>query len=88
MACGELEMAAATPLLANLVNDPDREVQGAAIWALGQIGGNEARRVLYDCYREDDEFLCEAVKEALEQLEFMRGVLDVALDDLPDASEW
>lgn len=88
MACGELELAVATPLLANLVNDPDREVQGAAIWALGQIGGNEARRILYDCYREDDEFLCEAVEEALEQLEFMRGVLDISLDDLPDASKW
>ena len=88
MACGELELAAATPLLANLVNDPDREVQGAAIWALGQIGGNEARRILYDCYREDDEFLCEAVEEALEQLDFMRGVLDISLEDFPDASEW
>ena len=84
MASGELELAAATPLLANLVNDPDREVLGAAIWALGQIGGNEARRILYDCYREGDEFLCEAVEEALEQLEFMRGVLDISLDDLPD----
>jgi len=84
MASGELEMAAAIPLLANLVNDPDREVLEAAIWALGQIGGNEARRILYDCYREGDEFLCEAVEEALEQLEFMRGVLDISLDDLPD----
>ncbi len=88
MACGELELAVATPLLANLVNDPDREVQGAAIWALGQIGGNEARRILYDCYGEGDKYLCEAVEEALEQLEFMRGVLDISLDDLPDASEW
>ena len=87
MACGELELAVATPLLANLVNDPDREVQGAAIWALGQIGGSEARRILYDCYREDDEFLCEEVEEALEQLDFMRGVLDISLEDI-DASEW
>ncbi len=84
MACGELELVAATPLLANLVNDPDREVQGAAIWALGQIGGDEARRILYDCYEQSDQFLHEAVEEALEQLEFMRGVLDISLDDLPD----
>jgi hypothetical protein len=28
------------------------------------------------------------VEEALEQLEFMRGVLDISLDDLPDASKW
>lgn len=88
MASGELGLLDAIPFLANLVNDPDREVLEAAIWALGQIGGNEARRVLYDCYREDDEFLCEAVEEALEQLEFMHGLLDISLDDLPDASEW
>ena len=84
MACGELEFSAATSLLANLVNDPDREVLEAAIWALGQIGGNEARRILHDCYREDDQFLCEAVEEALEHLEFMHGFPDIPLDDLPD----
>ncbi len=84
VASGELELVTATPLLANLVNDPDREVLEAAIWALGQIGGNEARRILYDCYREDDEFLCEAVEEALEQLEFMHGGLNISLDDFSD----
>ncbi len=84
MASGELELADATPFLANLVNDPDREVLEAAIWALGQIGGNEARRILYECYREGDEFLCEAIEEALAQLEFMRGFFDISLDDLPD----
>jgi HEAT repeat protein len=76
-ACGELELSAATPLLANLVNDPDREVQGAAIWALGQIGGNEARRILYNCYEEADESLRDAVGEALEHLEFLRGLPDI-----------
>jgi len=86
-ACGELELSAAVPLLADLVNDPDREVLEAAIWALGQIGGNEARRILYDCYQEGDEFLCEAVEEALEHLEFMHGFVDISLEDL-DASEW
>jgi HEAT repeat protein len=88
MASGELVLEVAIPFLANLVNDPDREVLEAAIWALGQIGGNEARRILYDCYQESDEFLCEAVEEALEQLEFMRDALDISLDDLPDVSEW
>ncbi|MBC8248832.1 MAG: HEAT repeat domain-containing protein [Anaerolineales bacterium] len=83
-ASGELELLDAIPLLANLVNDPDREVLEAAIWALGQIGGNEARRILHDCYREDDEFLCEAVEEALEQLEFMSGFPYIPLDDLSD----
>lgn len=88
MASGELELAAALPFLANLVNDPDREVLEAAIWALGQIGGSEARHILYDCYQEGDEFLCEAVAEALDHLEFLRGALDISLDDLPETSEW
>ncbi|MGA9349280.1 MAG: HEAT repeat domain-containing protein [Anaerolineae bacterium] len=85
MACGELELSAATPLLANLVNDPDREVQEAATCALGQIGGNEARRTLYACYEEGDQFLQEAVEEALEQLEFLHGFLDIQLDDFSDS---
>ncbi len=78
-ASGELELADATPFLANLVSDPDREVQGAAIWALGQIGGDEARRILYDCYQEqvDGESLRQAVEEALEHLEFISGLPDI-----------
>ena len=85
MACGELELSAATPLLADLANDPDREVQEAAICALGQIGGNEARRILYTCYEEGDQSLQEAVEEALEQLEFLHGFLDIRLDDFSDS---
>ncbi|MBM4466714.1 MAG: HEAT repeat domain-containing protein [Chloroflexi bacterium] len=88
MACGELNLWAAPPLLANLINDPDREVLEAAIWALGQIGGDEARRILYDCYQKGDRFLREAVEEALEHLEFTYGFPDISLDDLPDESEW
>jgi HEAT repeat protein len=88
MASGGLELAAAIPLLANLINDPDREVLEAAIWALGQIGGNEPRRILYACYEDGDEFLCEAVEEALEHLEFLHSVPDISLDDFPDVSEW
>jgi len=88
VACGELELSEAIPILANLTNDPDREVQEAAIWALGQIGGNEARRILYACYEEGDEFLREAIEEALEYLEFAYSLVDISLDDLPDISEW
>jgi HEAT repeat protein len=84
VACGELKLLEAIPLLAELVNDPDREVLEAAIWALGQIGGNESRRILYKCYREDDEFLCEAVDEALENLESMEALPHIHLDDFPD----
>jgi HEAT repeat protein len=78
-ASGELELADATPFLANLTKDPDREVQGAAIWALGQIGGDEARRILHLCYeqQEADEFLRQAVEGALEHLEFIGALPDI-----------
>lgn len=84
VACGELRLLEAIPRLAELVNDPDREVLEAAIWALGQIGGHESRRILYKCYREDDEFLCEAVDEALENLESMEALPQIHVDDFPD----
>ena len=88
VACGELELSNATPLLAGLINDPDREVQEAAIWALGQIGGDEARHILYLCYEEGDPSLSEAVEEALEHLEFLHGLPDISLDDLSEIGEW
>ena len=76
-ACGELEIAEAVPHLAPLTQDPDREVQEAAIWALGHIGGAEARRILEKCYEEGDEVLREAVEEALEYLEFLASSPEV-----------
>ena len=88
VACGELELSAAIPLLAGLTNDPDHEVQEAAIWALGQIGGDEARRILYVCYEEGDPSLSEAIEEAFEHLEFLHGFPDIHLDDLDEISEW
>jgi HEAT repeat protein len=83
-----LGLSAIIYLLAELINDPDREVQEVAIWALGQIGGDEARRILYACYEEGDPSLSEAVEEALEHLEFLYGFPDIPLDDLPEISEW
>jgi len=88
VACGELELSEAVPFLADLINDPDREVQEAAIWALGKIGGNEARRILYTCYEEGDPSLSEAIEEALEHLEFLQAFPDIPLDDLDEISEW
>ncbi|RPI85885.1 MAG: epoxyqueuosine reductase, partial [Planctomycetaceae bacterium] len=37
---------AAIPKLAALVNDPDAVVRGAVAWALGELGGEVALRVL------------------------------------------
>ena len=51
-----------------LVSDPDREVQTAAVGALGQIGGQRARRVLERCCRSEDDALRGAAEDALGEL--------------------
>jgi len=78
-ACGELELKEAVPTLARLINDADREVQGAAIWALGRIGGRGARGVLRACCESDDEVVAKAAEEALSELEFAEGIFKIPI---------
>jgi len=78
-ACGELQLKEAVPTLARLINDADGEIQGAVIWALGQIGGPGARRVLRACCEGDDEIVVEAAEEALSELEFAEGIFEIPL---------
>ena len=84
-ACGELEASAALSALIDLIEaDPDPEVQGIAIWALGRIGGKEARRVLEACCEGEDEALRQAAEEALDELDFLGGHLDLLLFESDD----
>jgi HEAT repeat protein len=67
-AAGELELRPALAQLAELAYEDDREIQEMAIWALGEIGGKEANRILTQLAAladttEDDE-LADAVAEA------------------------
>jgi HEAT repeat protein len=75
-ACGELEARASVPRLAELIDDPDPEVQEITLWALGQIGGDAARRLLETCCTQEDEIIRSAAEAALEELVFMHGQLD------------
>lgn len=88
-ACGELELTAAVPHLLELLEDVDAEVQEAAIWALGQIGGDEARQALDACRRSDNEALRSAARDALRELEFLHGDVGafLLLDFLEDEEE-
>jgi HEAT repeat protein len=71
-ACGELENPlAVSQLIQMAVDDPDREVQQAAVWALGRIGGREAREALEACYESDDEVLRVAAAEALDEMDLL-----------------
>jgi HEAT repeat protein len=78
-ACGSLHVAEAVPILSKMVADPDLEVKLAAVWALGQIGGPEAQRVLEICSEQGDEGLQDAAAEALEELDFGAGAFEFPL---------
>ncbi len=79
--CGELELNEAVPVLVQLSADPDREVQAAAIAALGQIGGPRARRALERCLRSTDEIVSMAAEDALAELELGQQPLDLLVCD-------
>jgi HEAT repeat protein len=84
-ACGELEALAALSALIGLIEaDPDPEVQEMAVWALGRIGGKEARRVLEACCESEDEALRQAAEEALDELDFLGGHFDLFLFESDD----
>lgn len=70
-AAGELELTDAGPLLAELTNDPDQQVREAAIWSLGQVGGDFARETLTQLLEQaEDEDMQDFIEEALENLDF------------------
>jgi HEAT repeat protein len=79
-ACGELELKEAVPALMRLIADADREVQQASIYALGKIGGRQARRALQLCCESEDEVIAAAGEEALSELELSAGMFDSLLD--------
>ncbi len=68
-AYGELEEEAAVPHLIMLIDDPDVDVQMAAIQALGKIGGTKARECLEHCLNNISKAVCQAAKQALNELE-------------------
>ncbi len=76
-ASGELEIGEAIPLLIRLVSDVDREVQFAAISALGQIGGKRAREVLQECCQSADEAVQLIAEDALAELDLGQQPLDL-----------
>ncbi|MCX7682730.1 MAG: HEAT repeat domain-containing protein [Anaerolineae bacterium] len=74
-ACGELQLREAVADLEELADDVDAEVQDAALWALGQIGGDRARAILERYCQADNEATRSAAEAALDELEFMYGDL-------------
>jgi HEAT repeat protein len=69
-ASGELGSQRAVPILIDLLDDPDREAQLAAVAALGKLGGRTAGTALRKLLHSDDEVLRDAADEALDELNF------------------
>ena len=55
--------------------DPDLEVQEMAIWALGRIGGDEARAALEACLDGDNEALALAAEDSLDEINLFDDTL-------------
>lgn len=81
----------ARPILrdvARLSADDDIEVATTAIWALGQIGGDEAKRFLEKLAQEGEGARLEAATEALHELEFFDDPMgNLALADEADEDD-
>ncbi len=86
-ACGELQLRETVPDLEELAEDADPEVQEAALWALGQIGGEEARRILERYCKSKDEATRIAAEAAMDELEFLYGDLSEFLTTLISTSD-
>ncbi|MFP4396098.1 MAG: HEAT repeat domain-containing protein [Anaerolineales bacterium] len=74
-ACGELQLRSTTRELIELVEDVNLEIQTTALWALGQIGGDRAKKTLEQYVKSKDKALREAAHDALSELEFFYGDL-------------
>jgi len=87
MACGELGLSQAVPALTRMVDDADREVGGAAIWSLGQIGGAQAKEALLDASEDASGDTAVAIEEALAELVLLEGELEFDLYGLAQGLE-
>ncbi len=76
-AAGELELEEAVPLIAPFLTEGDRQMMETAVWALGEIGGAEARRLLSSMLRyaedTDDAELLELVEDAIASASLIGG---------------
>lgn len=78
-AAGELQLEEAIPALSGMAFDNDVDLRDVAIWALGEIGGKEAVRVLSllanDAKSQDDRDLLDAIEDAMASANLNSGDL-------------
>jgi HEAT repeat protein len=82
LACGGLALRDAVPALARQLDDADRQIRDAAIWSLGQIGGDQAKQALLAAYEDADEDTQAILDEALAEQALLEGDLEFPLYEL------
>ena len=84
-AAGAIGDPATAEHILQLMDDPDEDVRQAAIWALSEIGGDDARLALETALNnaEDDEEI-QMLEEALDNLDFTETELNFDLFDLTE----
>ncbi len=89
-ACGELETKAAHQELLGLLIDEEQIVRMAAIFALGRIGGREARTALHTISDSGKGLEAAAAEEALEEISFYADANGAPLFDesTDDSDDW
>lgn len=84
-AAGELEIRESIDNLIDLLEDVNDAVRDAAIWALSEIGGEDATNALIDMLGlSEDEALSSYLSEALDHMAFVDGTRDLLLFDFDD----
>ena len=88
-AAGELELRESIEGLIDLLDDVDKQVRAAAIWSLGQLGGEDAADALLLLLESTEEgHLIELIEEALDHLAFVDDTRDFLLLDFDDPEDF
>lgn len=87
-AAGELALTEAVQKLAHIALEDEGQIRNMAVWALGEIGGKQATRVLEALLEradeEDDDDLVDLVEEALDSASAATGQIHGLDDNLLD----
>ena len=82
-ACGELVLENAVPVILDLLDDLP-EIRGASIWALSQIGGEDAGPAIHQLLDgEVSEDEVELIQQALERLDLLEEGVNLSMFDMP-----
>jgi HEAT repeat protein len=86
-AAGELELEDAVPALTRMTQDGDLQVREAAIWSLGQVGGEAARKALKRSLREAAPDERDFIRDALDNLDFTDEIHALPMFGFEDPDE-